>query len=290
MKKSKNLAIRISYISIVINVILSIIKLVVGLILGSYALISDAIHSASDVFTTVIVIIGISISSKESDEQHQYGHERIESIVSLILAGILFVIGWDIGVNGVLSIINGTYSRFNFSVKYGVLTAILSIVTKEIMYQYTKRVAIKVGSDSLMADAWHHRSDSFSSIGSLIGLIGVQMGYPVLDSVASIVICIFIIKVAVQIFLDGCSRLIDRSCDKQTLDKIREIVSQQDGVLRIDMIKTRLFGSKLYIDIEISVNSAMPLGEAHSISEKVHDAVEANITNTKHCMVHVNPF
>ena len=141
-----------------------------------------------------------------------------------------------------------------------------------------------------MADAWHHRSDSLSSIGSFIGILGARFGYLVLDSIASIVISIFIIKAGMDIFIDTIRKMTDEACDEKTINKIYEVINMQDGVKRIDDVKTRKFGNKVYVDVEISANGEISLVEAHKIAENIHHSIEENIEFVKHCMVHVNPY
>ena len=140
-----------------------------------------------------------------------------------------------------------------------------------------------------MADAWHHRSDALSSIGSFIGVLGARMGYPVLDPVASVVICLFIIKAAYDIFVDAVRKMTDESCDEETVQAIEAVVRAQPGVLGVDEIKTRLFGPKIYVDVEICADGERTLNETHAVAEGVHLAIEQSFPNVKHCMVHVNP-
>lgn len=140
-----------------------------------------------------------------------------------------------------------------------------------------------------MADAWHHRSDALSSIGSFIGILGARIGFPVLDPVASIVICLFIIKAAYSIFCDSIGKMTDRACDDAIVEEIKEIISCQKGVLGIDQIKTRIFGDKIYVDIEIQADGQETLRESHHTAEEIHDAIEEAFPTVKHCMVHVNP-
>lgn len=168
--------------------------------------------------------------------------------------------------------------------------AVISIIVKEAMYWYTRYAARKINSTSLMADAWHHRSDALSSVGSLIGILGARLGFPVMDPLASVVICVFIIKASVDIFKDAVEKMTDESCDSQIVSGMRELVSSQDGVLGLDELKTRMFGSRIYVDIEISAYGGQTLDEAHRIAERVHDAVEGGYPRVKHCMVHVNPI
>lgn len=170
------------------------------------------------------------------------------------------------------------------------IAAVLSIVVKEGMYWYTRGVAKKIGSSALMADAWHHRSDSLSSIGSFIGILGAMMGFLVLDSIASVVISLFIIKAGVEIFIQTVRELTDEACDEETVKKIYEVINTQDGVIKIDDVKTRKFGTKIYVDVEISADGEKTLRETHKIAENIHDRVENEIEFVKHCMVHVNPY
>ena len=157
------------------------------------------------------------------------------------------------------------------------------------MFWYTRYYAKKIDSGAVMADAWHHRSDALSSVGALIGIVGARHGYPVLEPVASLVICIFILKASFDIFKDAVDKMIDRSCDCETEDAVRSCVLQQNDVEGIDMLKTRVFGNRIYVDIEIAVNGNKNLFEAHEIAEKVHEAVETQFPKIKHIMVHVNP-
>ena len=140
-----------------------------------------------------------------------------------------------------------------------------------------------------MADAWHHRSDALSSIGAFIGIFGARLGIPVMDAIASVVICLFIMKASYDIFKDSIDKLVDKSCDQELVKQMKQVVLMQQGVIEIDDIRTRLFGAKIYVDIEIAADSELQLSESHAIAEHVHDAVESQFVNVKHCMVHVNP-
>ncbi len=282
--------VKISVISIVINIVLTVFKLFAGIFSNSGAMVSDAVHSASDVFSTIIVIIGAKMAQKDSDKEHPYGHERMECVAAVILSAILFFTGLMIGYSGVVKIISGDYGSLIIPGVLSLIAAIVSIVLKEGMYQVTMKVARRANSSALKADAWHHRSDALSSIGSFIGIFAARQGFPILDSVASVVICLFILKAAVDIFRDAISKMTDQSCDEETIKKLSEEISAQNGVLRIDQIKTRLFGDKVYVDIEIATDGNMTLFESHEIAQRVHDAIEEKFSNVKHCMVHVNPY
>lgn len=278
---------KVSVITIVWNVILSAIKLIVGIFANSQALISDAVHSASDIVSTIAVIFGINLASRKSDDSHPYGHERIECIFSIVLSMILFITGIGIGASAVTTITVG--SEIEIPGKIALVAAVVSIVVKEWMYHYTRRAAIKVNSSSMMADAWHHRSDALSSVGSLIGIGGALLGYPVCDPIASIVICLFVIKAAYDVFIDAVNRLVDHSCSDDEIEKMKNVIFSVDGVKAIDDLRTRRFGSKTYVDVEISADKNLDLLTAHEIAENVHDKIESDFNDVKHCMVHVNP-
>ena len=287
---SKHVALRVSAVSIGLNIFLTVFKLAAGIAGHSGAMVSDAIHSASDVFSTVIVIIGFVVSRRKSDFEHQYGHERMECVSAMLLAVILAATGAGIGYNGMLKIFSQDYGTLQQPEFIALLAAIISILTKEAMYWYTVFAARKINSGSLKADAWHHRSDALSSVGSLIGIAGAMCGVKVLDPAASVVISVFIIKAAYDITKDAIDKMIDKSCDKETVAQMSTIVTEQEGVKRLDLIRTRLFGNKIYVDIEISADENLSLRESHEISKNVHDAIETEFPLVKHCMVHVNPF
>lgn len=281
-------AMKVSIISIIANVVLAAFKLVAGVFAHSGAMISDAIHSASDVFSTFVVMIGIKIASKEPDEEHPYGHERMECVAAIILATILCITGLGIGKNA-LSNITGNSGEMAVPGVLALIAAIVSIIVKEAMFWYTRHYAKKIDSGALMADAWHHRSDALSSIGAFIGIIFARMGYVMMDSIACLVICVFIVKAAYDIFKDAIDKMVDKSCSSEVEAEIRTIVMSVDGVKGIDSLSTRLFGNKMYVDIEIRADGEKTLNETHEIAEAVHDSIEAQFEKVKHIMVHVNP-
>ena len=192
IQTAEQTAMRVSAVSIIGNIILSLFKLMAGIVAHSGAMISDAVHSASDVFSSIVVIIGVKLSAKASDKEHPYGHERMECVAAVILAGILLATGLGIGLEAVKNIVSRDYQSLAVPGILAEIAAIVSIVSKEAMYQYTRWNAKKIDSSALMADAWHHRSDALSSVGALLGIFGARMGYPVLDPVASLIICVFI--------------------------------------------------------------------------------------------------
>ena len=285
----RNVANRVSLFTIIGNVVLSVIKLLAGIIAHSSAMISDAVHSASDVFSTFVVIIGIKLASKKPDKEHPYGHERMECVAAIVLAMVLFITGLGIGLEAVKNIIHGNYGDLQVPGVLALIAAIVSIVSKEAMYWYTRYYAKKIDSSALMADAWHHRSDAFSSIGALIGIGASRLGYPVMDSIASLVIFVFIVKAAFDIFKDAIDKMVDHACDEGTEKQIYDCVMKNENVMGIDLLQTRVFGNKIYVDVEIQADASYTLQKAHDIAEDVHDDIEKNFPKVKHIMVHVNP-
>ena len=285
----EKVAIKVSTVTIFWNTVLAVFKFIAGLLASSNAMISDAIHSASDVFSTIVVMIGVKLASKESDEEHPYGHERLECVAAIILSMVLLGTGLVIGYGAFMNIINGHYNSIKVPGMLALVAAILSILVKELMYWYTRIYAKRIDSSALMADAWHHRSDALSSVGALIGIAGARLGFPIMDSIASLVIFMFIAKAAYDIFMDAVDKMIDHSCDEETKESIRQCVLENDKVEGIDLLNTRLFGNKIYVDIEICVDGENTLNEAHKIAEDVHDSIEERFAKIKHIMVHVNP-
>ena len=292
MKESTHarIAMRVSWVSIVGNVLLSAFKLFAGVAAHSGAMLSDAVHSLSDVFSTFVVMIGVKLAAKASDHEHPYGHERMECVAAILLAFVLCLTGIGIGWGGAQKILSGWRGE-HLAAPGGLalVAAAISIVTKEAMYQYTKRNAARIQSTALMADAWHHRSDALSSVGSFAGILGARLGFPILDPIASVAICLFIVKASVSIFLDAIGRMTDKSCSDHVEEALRAVIRSQPGVLGVDQLKTRLFGDRFYVDVEIEAASDMPLARAHAVAQRTHDAIEAAFPQVKHCMVHVNP-
>lgn len=288
-KQFEKEAMKVSTVSIVVNVLLSLFKLLAGVIAHSGAMISDAIHSASDVFSTIIVMVGIHLAGRKSDKEHPYGHERMECVAAIVLATVLAVTGLGIGWSAIQSIAKESTGVVVVPGVLALVAAVVSILTKEGMYWYTRFQAKKIDSSALMADAWHHRSDALSSVGALVGIAASRMGYPLMDPLASLVICFFIEKAALDIFKDAIDKMVDKACDEQTEQAIRECASKQEGVVRVDMLKTRVFGNKIYVDIEIGADGNETLREAHAVAEEVHNRIENEFPKVKHIMVHVNP-
>ena len=303
MDKQIKIAMEVSQKSLIVNVALSAIKFIAGVVANSGsaikfiagvvansgAMISDAIHSASDVFSTIIVMIGVKLSAKAEDKDHPYGHERLECVAAIILAMLLFLTGFFIGYDSVQKILSAETETLAVPGTLAVVAAVISIFVKEAMFWYTRHFARLIKSEALMADAWHHHSDALSSVGALLGIVGARMGLPVLDPVAGLFICFFIAKAAFDIFKDAIEKMVDHNCDDAFENALREKILSYSEIHSIDLMKTREFGNRVYIELEISVNGQLPLIEAHEIAEKLHDDIEKNFPSVKHIMIHLNP-
>lgn len=279
----------LAIMTLTVNFALSVFKLFAGIFSNSGAMVSDAVHSASDMFTTVIAYIGVRLSKKAPDSEHMYGHDRLESIASILLAGLLAATGIAIGAKGLTLIFTKTNSLLPIPGKLALAAALISIVIKEWMYRYTKSRAKKIKSSAFLADAWHHRSDALSSVGSLVGIAGARLGLRVLDPLASVAISAVIVKVSVDIFRRSVSKLTDRACDSNTSEGIKRLILDHSGVLGIDRLRTRVFGEGVYVDAEIKVDGSLSLEQAHKIAEELHDDIEKAFPDVKHIMIHENP-
>ena len=269
------------------NIFLSAFKLYAGLAGRSAAMVSDAIHSLSDVFATFTAWLGVRLSRRAADEGHPYGHDRFECLASLVLGLILLGTGLGIGTGGVKRLLSGEVPAAPGGI--ALVAAVVSILTKEAMFRYVRHYAGVLNSSAFLADAWHHRSDALSSVGSLLGIAGAMLGFPALDSVACVIICVFILKVAVDILRDALQKLLDSSCDPALERELAAFIEERDGVVALDALRSRRFGDKIYLDAEIAVDGKLSLADAHAIAEAVHDTVEQAYPDIKHIMIHENP-
>ncbi len=280
---------KLSIVTVSGNVVLAAFKLFAGIFAHSGAMISDAVHSMSDVITTVVAYIGMKLSEKDADEDHPYGHERLECVAALILGGILMLTGIGIGYDAVVKITAGNYTDIAIPGALALVAAVVSIAVKEAMYWYTRNYALIMDSSVFMADAWHHRTDAISSVGALIGIAFSMAGYAIMDTIASIIICLFILKASVDIIKDTINKMTDHACSPEDKRHIEEYIRSEEGVLGIDLLRTRLFGNRIYVEAEIIVWGDMSLRDAHAIAERVHDGLEKSFPKIKHIMIHVNP-
>ncbi len=288
--KYEKTAVKVSMVSIIGNSLLSLFKLLAGVIANSGAMISDAVHSASDVFSSIIVILGVKIAARDSDDEHQYGHERFECVAAIVLAVILCIVGLFIGHTAIEKLSSDAANKLQMPGMLALIAALVSIVCKEAMYWYTRVYAKRLNSSGLMAEAWHHRSDALSSIGALVGIWGARIGYPWLDAVASLVICAFIVKAAYDIFVDAIEKMVDHACDEETQKALADCAASLPGVMGIKHLQSRQFGNKIYVDLDVLADGNITLNQSNAIAEQVHAAIESQFPDVKHIMVRVSPF
>ena len=258
----KKIVRQVTVVGVAGNIILVIFKLYAGIIGKSGAMVSDAVHSLSDVFATFVAFIGVRVSKKEPDAAHPYGHDRFECLASMVLGLILCATGVGIGVSGAKTILAGNYDHLAVPGNIALLAAVVSIGVKEAMFWYTRHYAKKIGSSAFLADAWHHRADALSSVGSLIGIAFAKK---------------------------GVSKMLDTSCGEEWERAMTDFILSRPGVEAVDMLQSRKFGDKIYLDVEISVDGEQSLRDAHKIAENVHDTVEREYPKIKHIMIHENP-
>ena len=280
---------RVSIVGITGNLLLTVFKLLAGIIGRSSAMLSDAIHSASDIAGSLIVLIGVSFAEKQPDREHPYGHERLECIASVLLAVILLLAGIAVGCGAAGRLFGGNYEALEIPGRIALIAAIVSVAAKEGMFQYTILQAKKIDSGALRAEAWHHRSDALSSVGSLVGIAGARLGLPFLDPLAGFIICAFILKAAYDIFREAMEKMTDHSADEEIERQIRACVEENGAVRGIDLLRTREFGRMLYVDLEIRMDGSLTLAQSHAVAEQLHDRLEECFPRIKHVMVHVNP-
>ena len=280
---------RVSVVSMITNIVLTAFKLMAGILGHSQAMVSDALHSLTDVAGSLIVLIGVRVSGKQADEEHPYGHERIECVASIILAGLLVAAGISIGSSGISTILHLDTETPATPGVIALAAAIVSIVVKESLFWYTWKNAKNINSGALRAEAWHHRSDALSSVGALIGIAGARAGLVILEPLASLVICLFIFKAAYDIFKEAIDKMVDHRCSDDFENSIRTSVLNNENVRSVDLLRTREFGRKVYVDLEIGVDGGATLQDAHQVAEEVHDMIEKEFPQVKHVMIHVNP-
>ncbi len=271
------------------NVLLSAFKLLAGILGHSGAMVSDAVHSLSDVVATIVALLGVKLAERQADDSHPYGHERFECVASLILGIILAVTGIGIGWNGLKTVFDAGRESLAVPTLLPLIAAVVSIVVKEAMFRYTLHYAKVMNSAAFVADAWHHRSDAVSSVGSLVGIIGAKLGLPIMDPIAAVVIAAFILKSAYDIIKDALDKMMDSACDAGYEERLKTFIEGNEGVEGVDLLHTRKFSNRVYVDVEIAVDRNSTLLAAHEVAEKVHRGIEEHFPEVKHVMVHVNP-
>ncbi len=277
---------RTSWINIIGNILLTALKATVGYFAGSTAMIADAFHSGSDILATAIVLHGIKISHQPPDEEHHYGHGKAESIVSKLISILMVVTALGIGFSAYNSLRDPALEPPNV---IAVWTALLSIIFKEWMYRYTAGVGKKIKSQALIADAWHHRTDAFSSVAALIGISGAIYGYPILDPIAGIVVAAMIIKAAVSIYLEAIHQLMDTAPDREVIEEIKQISMSVEGIRSVHEVKARKYGVQILVDMKICVDPHITVEQGHHLAGKAKHSVLDKIPDVEDVLIHVNP-
>ena len=288
-KKIRN----VTVMGAVINIILTVVKIIVGVLGRSAAMVADGVHSLSDLLSDVVVLVFSHISSKGKDKGHSFGHGKFETLATLIVSVILVVVGAEIMVDGVktiISVINGEVLPVPSSITLWV--ALISIVLKEILYQVTAKVGRDVKSTVVIANAWHHRSDAISSIGVLVGIsCAILFGekWTILDPIVSCVISIFIIVVAIQMAMPSLAELLDASLPKKINEEIIDISMSVEGVRDVHNLKTRRSGMSMIINAHVVVSPNISVVEAHEIATNVESAITEKFGNETQISIHIEP-
>lgn len=286
---------RVTLLGSVVNLLLLVFKFVAGVLGHSAAMIADAVHSLSDFVTDLIVIVFVKISSKPEDADHAYGHGKYETLASCIIGLALIVVGVMMGYNATVKIVdvvrNGTELASPGII--ALVAAVLSIVLKEWMFHITRKVAREVDSPAVEANAWHHRSDALSSVGTAIGIGGaVLLGskWTVLDPIAALVVSVFIVVQAAKILSDAIGQLMEKSLPRDVEQRICEIVYEEEGTSDIHHLRTRKIGSQISIELHVRMNGSLTLREVHGKSIAIEKRLRAAFGDSTYINLHVEPL
>ncbi len=287
MNKRKKIE-QITLAGLVANILLSVVKLVIGFFGNSQAVIADALHSFSDTSSDLIILFGVKYWTAPPDEDHPFGHQKIESLVTIVIGLILIFAAFAIGYDGVLSLMESEPVRLSPVVLLG---PILSIIVKEILFKVTFKVGVETHSSSLKANAWHHRTDALSSVPVLVAvtasLIDPRLSF--LDAVGAILVSVFIIKVGISILFSNISDLLDTGISKEQTASIEAVIKAQDHVMGVHKLRTRKMASYIYIDLHLEVDGQLTVKEGHQISEDVKTVLMTTYPKIIDVMVHLEP-
>ena len=278
----------------IVNFILLVFKFFAGIVGHSSAMIADAVHSLSDFITDIIVVVFVRISGKPEDEDHEYGHGKYETLATAIIGAILLIVGIGILVNSTTSIIDVFHGKeLEAPSMLALVAAIVSILLKEIVYQYTVFKGKKLNSKVVIANAWHHRSDAFSSIGTLIGIAGaifLGVKWRILDPIAALVVSAFIIKVSIGLIKPCIDELLEKSLPKDIEKKIMAIILSNPEVSSPHHLRTRHIGNHIAIEVHIRMNGEMTLNNAHEITKKIEASLKEEFGKGTHIGIHMEPL
>jgi len=278
---------KVTLVGAAVNLFLAIIKILFGYIAQSQSLIADGIHSLSDLISDGMVLIAAKHSHREADEEHPYGHGRFETVVTVALGLLLIVVAGGIAVDAVRRMLEP-----DFLMHPGVMAlvvAAISIAANEFLYFYTIHVGNKFNSNMLKANAWHHRTDSISSVIVFVGVAGTMLGIHYLDAIAAIGVAIMIIKIGWDLCVQSVRELVDTALEKETIDSINETIMDVDGVRELHSLRTRRMGGEALVDVHVLVNPKLSVSEGHQIGEKVRQQVVKQVDDVTDVMVHIDP-
>ena len=285
--ESANKQIRfVTKLGILGNIVLSIVKVGVGLFVGSIALVADGIHSLSDMATDFAVLLGVYFGSRQPDERHPYGHGRIETFAAAFIALVLTAGGAAMIYYAAVDIAKGSVRVARAAV---LAVAIISIISKELLYRLTKRVAIKSHSSALYANAWHHRSDAFSSVAVLIGFVSLKFGFGYGDQIAAVAVGLMIILVGARVAGDCVRELTESAVDSGTIEHIKDIINASPSIRQWHKLRSRMVGREVFLDLHILVDPGLDVASAHEIAEGLENALHEQISRPVNVTVHVEP-
>lgn len=277
---------KVTLIGAVINALLGLIKLIGGALYHSHALVADGIHSFSDLITDVMVLFASKYGSQDADDSHPYGHQRIETAATLMLALLLILAGAGISWDALDELIHGNHDKPGW---LALPIVLISIVANELLFHYTKHIGNKIQSALIAANAWHHRSDAASSIVVALGLIGSLCGFIYLDAVAAVVVGLMIVKMGITYGWNSVKELVDTAVEPSMLNQIEKIIQSVDGVQKIHQLRSRLMGGDIFIDVHVLVSPYISVSEGHYIAQHVDKALVEKIEAVKDVTVHIDP-
>ena len=272
------------WVSIVGNLLLALVKLLVGFMYSSIALVSDGVHSLSDVITSVAGYLGIKVSSKPADRDHPFGHSRFEPLVAFLIGEALLIVAYEIARDSVGRLMGGEALEVN-ALMLGV--TVISILSKELMFRYSVYVGRKLNSQILIADAYHHRSDVLSSLAVLVGLGAQKLGFEYGDALAGLVVAGFLVKVSLEIIFENVGYLTGRAPPFEICEEIKKRALSVPNVLGIHDLRAHYVGNKLHVELHIEVPEGLDLKEAHDISEEVKKRIE-DMPEVEVAFIHVD--
>lgn len=294
MRENTRSIIVATWIGIIVNALLAILKGVGGILSGSRALLADALHSASDIVGSIVILFAVKVAVKPPDKEHPYGHGKAENVGSIIIALLLIVVGIEISISSVKVFFGDIPVAPG---KLALIIIIISIIIKEVLFYYKLFLGKKYNSTALISEAWHHRSDSLSSLAALIGvgaaMLGEHFGWPLLvygDAVAGIVVSLIVIKVGYKLAKESFVIMMEKVLTDEETKIYRKTVGTIEGVLRIDQILARTHGSYVIIDIKVSVDPDISVKQGHDIATQVKQQLIKNHHDIENVLVHINPF